>query len=74
MRNERTIELEWPGFYPENCPPAGVEQVSGTVYHLVQHDPPQAEDFLNQTSESVGFPFILIRKIFLDSLSDSRTE
>jgi len=37
--------LEWPSFYPVNCPPAEAEPASGTVYRLVQHDPAQAEDF-----------------------------
>ena len=55
MQNERTTELEWPDFYPENCPPAGVERASGTVYHLVQHDPPQTEDFITYYEENPKF-------------------
>ncbi len=57
MRNERTTELEWPDFYPENCPPAEAEPASGTVYRLVKHNPPQAEDFLSTWEEFPGrFP------------------
>lgn len=37
--------MTWPDFYPENCPPTEAEPASGTVYRLVQHDPPSAEDF-----------------------------
>lgn len=37
--------MEWPEFYPENCPPEDAEQASGTVYRLVRHDPPQMVDF-----------------------------
>jgi hypothetical protein len=37
--------LEWPDFYPENCPPAEAEPASGTVYRLVRRNPAQAEDF-----------------------------
>ena len=37
--------MEWPDFYPPNCPPAEAESASGTVYRLVQHNPAQAEDF-----------------------------
>lgn len=37
--------MEWPDFYPENCPPVEAEPASGTVYRLVQHDPAQAKDF-----------------------------
>ena len=37
--------MEWPDFYPVNCPPAEAESASGTVYRLVQYNPAQAEDF-----------------------------
>ena len=37
--------MEWPHFYPENCPPAEARLASGKVYRLVRRDPPQAEDF-----------------------------
>ncbi len=51
---ERTAELEWPDFYPENCPPVEAEPASGTVYRLVEHDPPQKEDFLSTWEEFPG--------------------
>ena len=57
MHNERTTELEWPDFYPENCPPAEAKPASGTFYRLVKHNPPQAEDFLSTWEEFPGrFP------------------
>lgn len=57
MRNERTTELQWPDYYPENCPPETAEPASGTVYRLVQNDPPQAEDFQSSWEEFPGrFP------------------
>ena len=37
--------MEWPDFYPANCPPAEATPASGTIYRLVQHNPAQAEDF-----------------------------
>ena len=37
--------MEWPHFYPENCPPAEAKPASGKVYRLVRSDPAQAEDF-----------------------------
>ena len=37
--------MEWPKFYPPNCPEDGIEPASGTVYRLVLHDPVQAGDF-----------------------------
>ncbi len=46
MLNERTTELQWPDYYPENCPPEAAKSASGTVYRLVQSDPPQSEDFI----------------------------
>ena len=49
--------MEWPDFYPGNCPPAEAEPASGTVYRLVRHDPPQAEDFKSTWEEFPGrFP------------------
>ena len=54
---ERNTELQWPDFYPANCPPAEAEPASGTVYRLVRNDPPQAEDFLSTWEEFPGrFP------------------
>ena len=46
MLNERTTELQWPDYYPENCPPEEAEPTSGTVYRLVQRAPAQSEDFI----------------------------
>lgn len=49
--------MKWPEFYPENCPPEDAEPASGTVYRLVRHDPPQAEDFKTPWEEYPGrFP------------------
>jgi len=44
--------LEWPDFYPVNCPPAEAEPASGTVYRLVNHDPAQEEDFKTPFEEN----------------------
>ena len=55
MQNERTTELEWPDFYPEDCPPGEAEPASGIVYHLVQHDPPQTEDFITYYEDNPKF-------------------
>ena len=57
MRSEGTTELQWPDFYPENCPPAEAKPASGTVYRLVKHNPPRLEDFLSTWEEFPGrFP------------------
>ena len=44
--------MEWPNFYPANCPPAEAEPASGTVYRLVNHDPAQEEDFKTPFEEN----------------------
>ena len=54
MENERNIELEWPDFYPVNCPPVAAEPASGTVYRLVRYDPVRAEDFKTPFEENPG--------------------
>lgn len=43
--DERNTLLEFPKFYPPNCPEEGFEPASGTVYRLVLNNPVQAEDF-----------------------------
>ena len=37
--------MEWPHFYPVNCPPPEAEPASGKIYRLVQRDPVQERDF-----------------------------
>ena len=38
-------DLEWPHFYPENCPPMEAQPASDKVYRLVRSDPAQEKDF-----------------------------
>ena len=54
MQNERNTELEWPDFYPANCPPVEAEPASGTVYRLVRNNPPRMEDFRTPFEENPG--------------------
>ena len=44
--------MEWPDFYPANCPPMEAEPASDTVYRLVNHDPAQEEDFKTPFEEN----------------------
>ena len=44
--------MEWPHFYPVNCPPTEAEPASGKVYRLVRTDPPQAEGFKSLFEEN----------------------
>lgn len=46
--------MEWPDFYPANCPPVEAEPASGTVYRLVQNNPPRAKDFRTPFEENPG--------------------
>ena len=53
----RNTDLEWPDFYPVNCPPKEAKPASGTVYRLVRYNPAQAEDFKTPWEEYPGrFP------------------
>jgi len=36
---------EWPAHFPPQCPPADAADLSNTVFYLVEHNPPTAEDF-----------------------------
>lgn len=47
--------MKWPDYYPDNCPPAEAEPASGIVYHLVQYNPPQVEDFVTYYQEDPNF-------------------
>lgn len=46
MLNERNTGLQWPGYYPRNCPPEEAEVASGTFYRLVRKHVVQVEDFI----------------------------
>ena len=41
----RKTDLEWPHFYPMNCPPVEAKPASGKVYRLVRSDPAAEKDF-----------------------------
>ena len=63
--------MEWPDFYPENCPPVEAEPASGTVYRLVRNDPAQVEDFLSTWEEFPGrFPEPTIKNSGLSVYTD----
>lgn len=54
MRRKGHRKLEWPHFYPVNCPPEEAKPASGKVYRLVQHNPAQAKDFQTPWEEYPG--------------------
>ncbi len=40
--------MNWPGYFPENCPPDDASEASGIVYRFVSHNPPDERDFRSQ--------------------------
>ncbi len=46
LQNERTTQLQWPDYYPEDCPPKDAITSSLTVYRLVKRDPAETGDFI----------------------------
>src|SRR5260370_39057749 len=53
--DEERPDMSWPAFFPPDCPPPDAEAVTRQVLRFVDHDPPQAEDFLSllQSGRSV---------------------
>ena len=37
--------MQWPDYFPENCPPENAQAAFGQVYRLVDNDPPTPDDF-----------------------------
>lgn len=38
--------MEWPAFYPPDCPPKDANEFSGSFFRFVENDPPNGSDFL----------------------------
>jgi hypothetical protein len=38
--------VDWPDYFPENCPPQNARRDSFKVYRLVDNDPPCQNDFV----------------------------
>jgi hypothetical protein len=53
--DEERPDMSWPAFFPPDCPPPDAEAVTRQVLRFVEHDPPQAEDFISllQSGRSV---------------------
>lgn len=37
--------MQWPNFFPDNCPPSTAFPANGKVYRFVKKDPPKHKDF-----------------------------
>lgn len=38
--------MQWPDYFPDDCPPQDAQPVTGEVYRLVKKDPPESRDFI----------------------------
>jgi hypothetical protein len=38
--------MEWPDYFPENCPPSTAKAATGIVYRFVRKNPPENGDFI----------------------------
>ena len=50
--------MQWPGYFPDDCPPQDAQLATGDVYRLVKQNPPESKDFVplreKKTSEDFG--------------------
>ena len=44
--------MQFPNYFPENCPFKTAKEASGTVYYLVKNHPPTPEDFLSKRQKN----------------------
>ncbi|MEA5468174.1 hypothetical protein [Spirulina sp. 06S082] len=44
--------MQFPDYLPANCPPDTVLPASGTVYYLVNNDPPTPKDFFSKREKN----------------------
>ena len=38
--------MQWPDYFPNDCPPEDAQAATGDVYRLVKQNPPEARDFI----------------------------
>ena len=50
--------MQWPDYFPDDCPPQDAQPATGDVYRLVKQNPPESKDFIplreKKTSEDFG--------------------
>lgn len=44
--DKRNNLVDWPDYFPENCPPQNARRDNLKVYRLVDNDPPRQNDFV----------------------------
>ena len=40
--------MQWPDYFPDDCPPQDAEPATGEVYRVVKQNPPDSKDFMSQ--------------------------
>ena len=48
--------MQFPDYFPNNCPPDTAQEAFGEVYRLVDNDPPTASDFRSQREQHLNEP------------------
>ena len=38
--------MQWPDYFPDDCPPQDAQPATGDVYRLVKQNPPESRDFI----------------------------
>lgn len=49
--------MQFPDYFPDNCPPDTAQPATGTVYYLVKNDPPTPDDFLSKRQKNPNLRF-----------------
>lgn len=53
----RGMGTQWPGAFPNNCPPSDATPAAVEGYRLVEGDPPGPNDFLSKRERNPGIRF-----------------
>ena len=38
--------MQWPDYFPDDCPPQDAQPATGDVYRVVKQNPPESKDFI----------------------------
>ncbi|MDB9448331.1 hypothetical protein [Dolichospermum circinale] len=48
--------MKWPQYFPKNCPSEAAQPISGTIYRLVDNNPPTSDDFRSWREQNIDQP------------------
>ncbi len=49
--------MQWPDYFPDDCPPQDAQPATGDVYRLVKQNPPESKDFIPLREKKTGEDF-----------------